>query len=297
MPIFLVIGLMIFIGRRFNPKVDALSVLLIYVFVPALTFTSIANSALDGDVLLAIGIVVFGVMVGMVILTQLALKLGVFGQVTPQREGGIILTTLLMNAANYGIPLNTFAFGAEGGAIAVIYYVVSSLIGNILGVYYASRGQVSIKKAIKNVVSVPIAYAAILGFLVNATDTTLPLALSRSLDIVASGAIPVMLALLGLSLAKTQLSGSWYAIGVASGFKLVLAPLIALPLGLAVGLSGVPLSVVIVESGTPTAVIASAIAAQFGSDTQFVAATTLVNTLLSIFTISALLLMLGANIV
>jgi predicted permease len=292
-PVFLVIGISWFIGKRFKPDTSALSVFLIYVFIPALVFEGIAETPLDMAILGQLGVVVVGTMVGMILIASIAIRLGIFGKPDRKMQSGIILSVLLMNAANYGIPVNTFAFGEEGGHLAIIYYAMSVIVGNILGVYFASRGQSNLFGAVKNVLTVPITYAAILGLLANFGHLQLPIVMTRGIGIMANGTIPVMLALLGVALSQITIKGKIRPILIASFGKLLIAPLIAVPLALLMGMSGIPFNVAIIQSATPTAVLASALAAQFGSDTEFVAATTLVSTLLSILTVSGLLLLLG----
>jgi predicted permease len=116
--------------------------------------------------------------------------------------------------------------------------------------------------------------------------------LERSINTTADGAIPVMLMLLGLSLAQIKLVGRWRSMLIACGFKLMLSPLIALRIVLLVGLEGIPFNVAILQSAAPTAVLASALASEFGSDAPFVAATTLLSTILSIITSAVIIFIL-----
>jgi len=55
------------------------------------------------------------------------------------------------------------------------------------------------------------------------------------------------------------------------------------------GITGLTRQVILTESAMPTAVISGVLAAEFGADTEFVTATILVSTLLSIVTLSVLL--------
>lgn len=221
-PIFIVVGVGAFVGRQFNPDSRGLSVFLIYVLVPALTYRGLANSELDISILGGIAIVVTFVMLIMAVIGLIALRMGLTGEDKDDKrfEGAFILTVTQHNAANYGITLNGFAFGAIGTQVAIIYYVVSAIVGNVVGVFFASRGQGNIRTAIMNVLRVPTTYAAVAGLIVNLRDIELPLVLERSIDISADGAIPVMLMLLGLSLSQIKIVGRWRPMLIACGFKL-----------------------------------------------------------------------------
>ncbi|MDQ7037467.1 MAG: AEC family transporter [Anaerolineae bacterium] len=186
------------------------------------------------------------------------------------------------------------------------------MMGNILGVYFASRGTFKVKDSLLNVLKVPIAYAAGLGLLFNIYNIELPLIIQRSVIDIASGAsIPLMLALLGLHLSRVSfkqikqhkkakndtheesLASDIRAITVGVGLKLLIAPLVAVGFAIVLGLRGTVLSVAIVQSSMPTAVFATALATEFGSDAPYVTAVTIVSTLLSIITLTVLLFILG----
>jgi hypothetical protein len=306
-PIFLIVGIAFFISRRYNPDPRSISVYLIYLFTPSLVFRSIYQSELTGAEIGGIAVVVIGVALTMTLVGTVAARLLRY---EIRAESALILSATLVNAGNYGIPLNTFAFGEEAGSIAVVYYVVSSLIGGVLGVFFASRGTSSIKGAILNIFRVPILYAAVAGLIVNLLDIPLPLLLQRSIiEIAGYASIPMMLALLGLQLARVFTQGGeagqdqeptlahdFRAVLLAAGLRLLVAPCVALVLALLIGISGLAFKVVIVQSSMPTAVLASALATQFSSDARYVSAVTMVATLASILTLSTLILMLGGTI-
>lgn len=300
-PIMLVMSIGYIIGKRFDPDPRSLSVFLIYLFTPALVFKGVYEADLGGAL--------FGV--GAVALLS-ALVMAVIGFIvarllnySTREESSLILTITLVNAANYGISLNTFAYGDAGGSIAIFYYVVSATLGNVLGVYFASRGSVSAIDAVSNIFKVPILYAAIVGIILNYYQVDLPLILERSIiEIAAPASIPLMLGLLGLQLSRVSfrsnsdsedetLATNLSAVGIATGLKLLVAPFIAIAFASLFGLSGLNFNVAVLESSMPTAVLASALATQFGGDARFVSAVTLVSTLLSIITLSILIFFLG----
>lgn len=308
-PVMLVMGIGYVIGKIYNPDPRSLSVYLIYLFTPALVFRGIYQTELPTGDLLSVGVVVIGVALVMMVLGfGIARLMGL----SPRGESSLILTVILVNAANYGIPLNTFAFGDTGGNVAIVYYVISALVGNVLGVFFASRGSVSAREALMNVIKVPIAYAAVLGLILNMNDIELPLLVERSvIDIAAPASIPLMLALLGLQLSRVSfgkkddsadeaddetLATDLRAVAVATGLRLVVAAGVAVGIAWSVGLDGIAFDVSVIQSSMPTAVLASALATQFGGDARFVSAVTLVTTLVSILSLSVLILLLGGTV-
>lgn len=290
-PIFVVVGIAYYIGRVLKPDPRSISPYLIYLFTPALVFRSLYETQLTGGEIGGLIGVVLGLAFFMAVIGIAVARLLKYNTRT---ESAQVLTLIMVNAANYGIPLNTFAFGVVGGQVATVYYVINAMMSNVVGVFFASRGSVSLRDALLNVVRVPIIYAAVLGLSLNVLNVELPTIIQRSfIEIAADAAIPVMLALLGLQLSRVRLKGRIRAITLAAGIRLILGPVIGVGLALLFGLSGIPFKVAVVESSMPTAVLASALATQFGGDAEFVSAVTLVSTLASVVTLSVLIYLLG----
>jgi len=294
-PIFLVVGVAFLYGRQFKPEPRTLSGVVLYVFIPFLVLRGVAQTEVTGGEVFAIAGVAVGVAAVMAVI---GLGIGRLFNLETRTTSALVLALILVNAANYGIPLNSFAFG-ETPALAqmaeqraLIYYVISVVISNTVGIYFASRGSVSTRDALLNIVKVPLIYAAIAGFAFNVTEVTLPLPLERSVDLLADAAIPGMLALLGIQLSRATIRGQIPVILLTSGVRLVVGPVVAVGLALLFGLSGLSFNVAIVQSSMPTAVIAGVLATEFGADSEFVTSVIVVSTLLSVVTLSILLSLL-----
>jgi predicted permease len=295
LPIFIVIGVGAVIGLRFNPDRRALSTLLIYVFSPAIVFRGLATSKLNGSelgqiVVMYLGMTLLLAFAGWAMTRPLHLD--------PCLQSAFILTVVLPNAGNFGLPLNRFAFGEAGEARAVAFYAVSGVVSNTLGVYLASSGSASTRKALANVFKVPLPYAAALGLAVNLTGADIFAAggglepLGKAIDLLADAAVPGMLTLLGLQLVRTSFRGQMRLILLATGTRLVLAPLVAFPAAALLGLAGVTRQVSIIEVSMPTAVMTVVLATQFDSDAEFTSAVILASTIASVLSLSVLLAIL-----
>jgi predicted permease len=285
-PIFLVIGLAVLLDRLFAPDPRAFSRAVVYLFSPCLVFDGIARSNLRAHEL--------GLIVAVAALSSLLMALVGWGLARLFRfdrklESAFILSIVLVNAGNYGLPLNEFAFGAAGLQRAIVFYVVTAVVANTLGVYLASRGAASVRRSLLNVLMVPLPYATALGFVVNVTATQLPLPLARMVSLLGQAAVPCMLLILGLQLSRTSVKGRIGPIALAAATRLGVAPLVAFGLVMSLGLSGLAGQVAIVEASMPTAVMGGVLATEFGSDAEFTTAVILVSTLASIVTLSVLL--------
>ena len=204
-----------------------------------------------------------------------------------------LLSILFVNAGNYGIPFNQFAFGQEGVARAAIYFTVNSVLANTLAVYIASAGHSDMRQSLRAVLRMPLAYAGILGLVFNTLHWTLPDPLTRALELAAAAALPVMLVNLGLELARARFQDYDWRVFLATGIKLLLTPLIALALAATLGMTGLTRAGSVIEASMPTAVMASLIATEFRARRRFCDQRGIWETVGSTITLTLLLLFLG----
>lgn len=285
-PIFLLVGLAILIDRRFAPDPRALSRIVVYLFSPFLILDGIARSDLQTE---EIGLIVAMATLSTLLITVVGWGLARLFRFDPKLESAFVLSVALINAGNYGLPLNEFAFGRAGLQRAVIFYIVTAVEANTLGVYLASRGTASVRRSLHNVLTVPLPYATALGLILNVGHVTLPLPLNRAITLLSQATVPCMLVILGLQLSRTSVKGRLGPILLATVTRLAIAPLVAFPLAALLGLSGVARQVSIIEASMPSAVMSGVLATEFGSDAEFTTAVVLVSTLASIVTLSILL--------
>jgi len=298
LPIFILVGITALIGRRFHPDSRAISTLLIYLFVPALSFKTLIQLDINGlsDIITGdFGRAFLQVLLMVLAMTGIGMGLGALLKMDNRTSSAFTLVVSQPNAGNYGIPVCTFAFGAEGAAFALLFYVSSSMVGNSLGTFVASRGAVNIKEAVWNVFRVPSIWSVIIALALNILNIPLPQAVERSVFLAADATLPVMLALLGLLLGQMEirrLNVPWRLVLLACAIRLIGGALVGFFLAGLMGFTGVLYAVAVVESSVPTAVMANALAEQFGSDAQFTSAATLISTLASIGTITLLIAIL-----
>jgi hypothetical protein len=288
-PIMLIVALGALLGEFFALDRQSLSTVIVYLFSPALVFQSLSSSEVVGSVLIQ---VTAAIVVTLIILSVAGFGIARVMGLDRRMASAYVLSLIAFNGANYGIPFNEFTFGSEARQYAVIAYVASVVVTNILGVWLASRGSVSGRDALLNAFKVPLIYATIAGLIVNAGSLTVPLPITRSISLLAGATVPAMLVVLGLQLRSTSLRGQIGPVVVAAGGRLILSPLIAVLVTAALGLDGLMRQVTITQLAMPTAVLAGVLAAQFGGEAQFVTASILFSTLASILMLSMLVTLL-----
>lgn len=198
-----------------------------------------------------------------------------------------------MNAGNYGAPIILFAFGQEGFQFAVMFMVIQSILMNSFGVYFATKMKESMRYAVKMVLTMPAIWALVVAAIAKTIPFELPLALERTTSMVSEAIIPTVMLILGMQLAKIPLSGfEWKGITYASIMRLFVSPLIAYGLTLLFPVDPLLANVIIVLAAMPSAANIVMFAVQFEAEPKLVSSITLVTTIISIFSITALLVLL-----
>ncbi|GAB4517116.1 MAG: AEC family transporter [Anaerolineae bacterium] len=299
-PILLVIGLGALWSWRFQPDRRTISSVIIYLFAPALALRGLINANLTGGEMFQVIGLVFGASILMALIgLAVARALGL----DQREESALILSVILFNGANYGVPFNQFAYGQNAGEIAIVYFSISTIIANTLGVYLAARST-SGAASFGSIFRIPLIYTTLLGVVFNLagvtlaqegvplTSMTIPLPISRVINLLADATIPAMLVLIGVQLVGSSVVGRVRPMLAAVGLRLIVSPMLAFLLAVALGMEGLMLNVGVTQLAMPTAVIASALATQFGGDAAFVTSVILVSTLASVITLSLLTVLL-----
>jgi predicted permease len=205
----------------------------------------------------------------------------------------VILTVAFGNTGNYGLPLVKFAFGDDALAVASLFYVTTTILFNTVGVVIASLGHMDLKSALNGLFKLPIIYGVTLALLIKFVGIQLPLPVSRTIEIAANGAIPVMLILLGLELTRIQWTHSFRALGLGVLTKLLLAPLVGLLLASLFGLEHTAQQGGVLEASMPAAVATTVVATEYKLEPSLVTAIVFLGTVLSPLTLTPLIVYLA----
>lgn len=269
---------------RLDPR--TISRVAFYVLLPSLTFTILVSAEIAtadiGKMMLLASTVIAAVGLVSYLFTR-ALRM-------PQpMAAAFILSATFMNAGNLGLPVNQFAFGPAGLAWASLFFVANSMLTNAVGVYVASVGRSSPLRALAGLLKVPAVYAIPLALAIRASGQTIPLPLDRAVSLLGAAAVPMMLFLLGMQVARSGLPRQVGYLGLAGGLRLIASPLLAWMILPLFGLPSLANQVAVVEAAMPTAVLNTIIATEFEAEPGFVAGAVLVTTLVSPLTLTPIL--------
>jgi predicted permease len=275
------------LGRRLRPDVRSVSRLTFYVFSPCLVFASLSNSELDSS---EIGLIALASLTTIAIVAALAATAS-FARLDRAALATFIIAAAFGNTGNFGLAVSRFAFGESVVTRSVVYYAFSTLAVYTLGVALASAGKRSWRAVLLHGLTLPTTYALAAALILRAAGWNVPAPIDRAVGLLAQGAIPVMLVLLGMQIAAVE---QWprsrlALIGIATLLQLMVAPAIALALAGLLGLEGPVRQAVVLEAGMPAAVISTILATEYELDSALVSGTVVISTLLSPLTLTPLI--------
>jgi hypothetical protein len=280
-PVFAIIAIGYVFARLRKIDLRAVIDLLLYITIPALVISSLSRKPLETELVVTVAVSACAVVAATGVVAFLYLRL-------TGRAGlrGFYLPTMFMNTGNMGLPLALLAFGQEGLTVAVLYYVTMSIVVYTAGIYIASgRG------GFREVLSLPLIYAAVLALGLNEASVAIPGPLLTTIDMLGAATIPLMQLSLGYRLYSTRITspGATLAssvIRIGGGFAA------ALLITQAFNIGGVTAKVIILASSMPSAVINFIISHRYNLDADFVSSSVALSTLLSVITVPLILLWL-----
>ncbi len=307
LPVALVWGIG-FLGRRLlhlDPK--PLSRAGLYLLTPAVIFVALMDSQItaaeSGRIIAAVVLLAVGLFL---LSSLLARLLGLAGE----ERSAFLLSSIFINAVNYGFPTVLLALGSAGLERAAVFAVGHAFLSNTAGAYIAARGRAGgAREALRQVLGIPMFYAVALatilrlvGFSFSGTvsiggmEIALLPSVYQAIKFLAQAAIPVFMLVLGMQLGE-QMSGtrqpstprSILAMSLAGVSRLVISPLLAWGLTVLLGLQGLAARTTILEAAMPGAVITVILAIEFNAKPRFVTTVVVWTTLASMVTLTLLL--------
>jgi predicted permease len=286
LPVFVIIGAGFIVARIKSLNAQTLSRASLYILAPALAFSKLSDTTITSAEFLQI--VAFTILATLIVLFASWMVARLL-HLDRSRESAFMLSCSFVNHGNYGLPLVLFAFGQEGLERALIYFVTGAFLANTLAVFVASRGKAKATTSLLNIFKIPMIYAIVAAFAVNATNCPVPEVILKPLDMAADATIPMMNLLLGVQLARASLGDQARLISLAVFLRLVGGAFVGLAVATLMGLTGVTRQACVVEHSTPTAVMTSILAIEFGTEPEFVTGAIFASTLASIVTMTLLI--------
>ena len=192
------------------------------------------------------------------------------------------------NVGYMGLPLQKAVLGDEGvfyGSVCVAAFNVFVWTYGIICMS-GDKKQLSVKKLILN----PGIIAVTIGIVLFLFSLKLPLPISSAIGSMASLNTPLAMMVIGFNLARSNLLSALKdkRVYLVSFLRLVFIPLVSLFVLWALGLRGTLLVSVIIATSAPVAAATTVFSVKYGADTELSVKLVAFTTLLSIFTMSAI---------
>ncbi len=157
--IFIVMGYLA--KLTFKDEIDDKTITLINVYFLQvfLTFWGLLIRPIDITLLHAPAIYLFIVFMALIISLFVAHKL--FS--SPKEYSIATVAAIIGNTGNLGIPINIAIFGEESIPYTTVVNLVNVFVVYTVGVYFYSRGSYDSKTSLKNILKIPILWAAIIA--------------------------------------------------------------------------------------------------------------------------------------
>ncbi|MCO5191860.1 MAG: AEC family transporter [Anaerolineae bacterium] len=291
LPIFLVAAFG-FLLRRRVPGLSKQTVTRVtfYVLSPCLVFSSLVSTQLTGS---EIGRIAFVAAASILIMGGIGWGIGRMLRFGREDIILLVLAAMFGNIGNMGLPFNQLRYGDDGVARAIIFMFVSAVLVYTIGVFVTSLGKHSWRSALTGTLRLPVVYAVALALLFYSLPISVPAPVMTAVDITGSGAIPVMLLLLGMNMADAGGITEWRVTLSAATAKLIIAPLVTFGIALAIGLTGLARNVSIIESAMPVAVATIVLTTEYNVKPETMTGIVVFSTLLSPITLLGMITLLN----
>jgi len=293
MPPLLILAATAAVSRRTDLAPGALSAATFWLFTPCLVLDALVTGTVDLVELAAILAVPVAVALVTWALGEVLLRVV---RVDPGARDALLLGGILTNAGNLGLPIVTFRWGEVGALVGAVVLAGTSIVSATIGVWIAGRGH-GARNPLGRLLRVPLVWALVLGLGLRLSDVALPVVVGRSVELLGQAAIPCMLVVLGLQLMSLRRGPSadlpLAGLAVTAGLKLLVVPILAWGLAIALGLPDTTIAVLVVQQAMPTAVFSVVLATEYGRPAHVAAFVVAVTTGLGFLTTAGWLVQFG----
>jgi predicted permease len=213
------------------------------------------------------------------------------------------LTATFSNTVAIGTPLVGLAYGQAGLVIlfalisvhALVLLTLATLVLELATVREAAASGATgaerhplrtVLEAVRSGIVHPVPLPIIIGLLFAQTGWLIPTVLDRPLQLLGNAFGPLALVLVGVSLTRVPVGAQLKAALGLSLLKNLLLPALVAALGWGMGLSGLPLTVMVVAASLPVGANVFMFSQRYGVAQDLVAATMAVSTAMALGTVT-----------
>ncbi len=285
-PVLVCTAIGVFWGRSSTPyAAEFVSRAVMNIGAPCLVISAISGVDISGHEFAQVAVAALFIFIGTALLGVFAIR----------RVGGdirsLLATVVFPNNGNMGLPLCLFAFGEQGLALGLAFFLVQMTALMTAGVALMSRADTGFLAMLKDLAKQPLIHSIVIALWLLGSGSTLPTWVDTTVELLAGFTIPLMLITLGVSLSNLTTTGWWRSIGF-SLLRIGGGLLFAWAAVSFIGMTGTAKHVVLLQSIMPAAVFNYLLALKFDRDPNVVAGVVVASTVMSLLSVPLLLAVL-----
>lgn len=277
--------------------------LVYWIGLPCLLFNKTATATIAGGSALKIALVLTGGGAGCVILAYILSNLL---RISSSLEGAFVQAAFRGNLAYIGLPVVSYALDRFSGtsavaamnaeqlqSLAVLSFAPLVPLYNATAVFVLIRGNSnqndSWRTLLRSTITNPLLVACGFGLSLTILGISLPLWLSKTTQTIGQMSLPLALLGIGVSLANTKIRGKIGLSALATGLKVIAAPIFGLLLADLINLTAPERTIALLYLACPTAIASYIMAGQLGGDEALTSSSIVLSTICSAIALAVVL--------
>ena len=265
------------------------------IFLPCMLFYNVYQSDIGAEIQSRIKLCIWaagGLLILFVLLCLIVPKV-----VKQENQQGVVIQGIFRsNYVIFGVAVVQNMYGSKSTTTAAILSAILVPMYNFLAVValsiFGEKRETDWKKIIFDIVKNPLIISSVLGIIFSLLGIRLPTAVDTTVQDLAKLSTPIAFMILGGDLDFSKVRGNLKVASVVLTIKLVILPLIMIPMIVMMGYRDADLLSGLLAYQTPVAVSSYIMAQQAGADGQLAGQLVVFSSVLSIFTLFVTILIL-----
>ena len=265
------------------------------IFLPCMLFYNVYQSDIGAEIHSRIKLCIWaagGLLILFVLLCLIVPKV-----VKQENQQGVVIQGIFRsNYVIFGVAVVQNMYGVKSTTTAAILSAILVPMYNFLAVValsiFGEKRETDWKKIILDIVKNPLIISSVLGIIFSLLGIRLPTAVDTTVQDLAKLSTPIAFMILGGDLDFSKVKGNLKVASAVLTIKLVILPLIMIPMIVMMGYRDADLLSGLLAYQTPVAVSSYIMAQQAGADGQLAGQLVVFSSLLSIFTLFVTILIL-----
>ena len=265
------------------------------IFLPCMLFYNVYQSDIGAEIHSRIKLCIWaagGLLILFVLLCLIVPKV-----VKQENQQGVVIQGIFRsNYVIFGVAVVQNMYGVKSTTTAAILSAILVPMYNFLAVValsiFGEKRETDWKKIILDIVKNPLIISSVLGIIFSLLGIRLPTAVDTTVQDLAKLSTPIAFMILGGDLDFSKVKGNLKVASAVLTIKLVILPLIMIPMIVMMGYRDADLLSGLLAYQTPVAVSSYIMAQQAGADGQLAGQLVVFSSVLSIFTLFVTILIL-----